>query len=121
MRMFLIYDGEATAKLEAEIGPMAFIVKKAEAAAPSLLPLGVQIPMQVCGGLELKTAIARWLSNRQAREEPGGLEGGGPVAAPVMGRAYWAGSGGPGRIRQPGHAAALSYYLSGADRYYLTP
>lgn len=106
-------NGKAVAKLEAEIGPMAFLVRGAEVEDPSLLPPGVRIPMRACRGLELKTAIARWLANRQAQETPGSA---------ATARAYRAGAGGLGRMYPAKHAAAaLSYYLSGTDRYYLTP
>lgn len=118
MRMLLMRDEKPAAQLEAEIGPMAFLIKDAEATDPSLLPPGIRVPMKVCRGLGLKTAIARWLSNRQVPERNGSPEN----SSTVMGRAYRAGAGGLGRMYRTGHAAAaLSYYISGADRYYLTP
>lgn len=51
-------DEKPAAQLEAEIGPMAFLIKDAEATDPSLLPPGIRVPMKVCRGLGLKTAIA---------------------------------------------------------------
>lgn len=113
-----MHDEKPAAQLEAEIGPMAFLIKDAEATDLSLLPPGIRIPMKVCRGLGLKTAIARWLSNRQVPERPGSPESNNAE----LSRAYRAGAGGLGRIYRTGHvAAALSYYISGVDRYYLTP
>lgn len=104
-------NGKAVAKLEAEIGPMAFLVKSAEAEDPSLLPPGVRIPMRACQDLELKTAIARWLANRQAQETPGSA---------AMARAYRAGAGGLGRMYPAKHAVAALNNASYWEAYWAT-
>lgn len=113
--MKLMLDERAVAKLDVRLGCMSLDVLGAETMAPGLLPPGIGIPMRVGRVDSLQSAAGAWLRDRQIPDYRNGLD-------ELMIHAYQVDACRMGRMYKIQHtAAALSYYVSGTDRYYLTP
>ncbi len=115
MKMKLMLDGRAAAKLDVRFGCMSLDILEAEVIDSGLLPPGIGIPLQAGRVNSLQSTIEDRLRNRQIPDYRKGLD-------EWMIRAYGLDACRMGRMYKTQHtAAALSYYVSGTDRYYLTP
>lgn len=115
MRMRLMLDGRVAAKLDIRFGCMSLAVLEADVIDHELLPLGIRIPMRAGRVNSLQLATEVWLRDRQIPDYRKGLD-------ELMIQAYQVGTYRMGRMCKTQHtAAALSYFVSGTDRYYLTP
>lgn len=115
MRMKLMVDGRVAAKLDIRFGCMSLAVLEVDVIDPELLPPGIRIPIRAGRVSSLQSATEVWLRDRQIPDYRKGLD-------ELMIQAYQVDAYRMGRMCKTQHtAAALSYYVSGTDRYYLTP
>lgn len=113
--MKLMFDGRVAANLDVRFSCMSLDVLEAEAVEPDLLPPGVRIPMLAGSRMHFKSIIGDWLRDRKIPDYRKGLD-------EMMIRAYELDAWRMGRMYKTQHTAAvLSYFVSGTDRYYLTP
>lgn len=115
MWLSLMLNEQIVAKVEMRFSTTSFLLRTAEVVEPDLLPPGIRVPMQINPVIDFGTAFSYWLNGRQIPDYREGLD-------ELLIQVYELEAYRMGRMYHTQHtAAALSYYISGFDRYYLTP